>query len=499
MISYKWEPIAPLNKNLAYDFDELDSLQQQWLSVKAVREQEIPEAYTAFLGRLTRSWAIETGIIEGLYTLDRGATETLVLRGISADLIEQGSTNKEPNELVQMLRDHQDAAEGVREEIREERPVSRSAIRQIHATMTRHQPTFRAVNQFGIWFDTRLDHGQFKKLPNNPTRPDGAVHEYCPPEHVDSELENLLHLYEKYEEEGVHPILRGAWFHHRFTQIHPFQDGNGRVARTLLTWHLIKEGYLPIVVKRDDRERYIEALEEADKGDLFSFVELLVQLQKQSILEAVGEPDLSGQSGAVDQVLDHIVEQISRQHAARESQLRSVGNVAEALRDKVEPTLRERAEQIVNRLQTAGRVVEYSIDGGGPGDREHWYAREVIQTANNSRHWVNRTESRYFARVVFSPREFSKYPRMVFVISLHSTGRQLTGIMTATAFARIAYHQEFHSDDSEDGAEQIFEDCTVRPFTFTWENDANSIFPRFKEWSEQCLAPAVRKWGEYLT
>ena len=140
-------------------------------------------------------------------------------------------------------------------------------------------------------------------------------------------------------------------------------------------------------------------------------------------------------------------------------------------------------------------IVEYASDQGGPGNREHWYAREVIQTANNSHHWVNRAEARYFVRVLFTPREISKYPRMVFVISLHATGRQLTGIMTATAFARI----EFRADDQENIAEQIFEDCTVRPFTFTWENEAESIFPRFNEWAEQCLAPALKKWGEYLT
>ena len=495
MIVRKWKPIAPLEATRIYDFDELDSLQQQWLRLKREREEANPEMYTAFLARLTRRWAIETGIIEGLYTLDLGAAETLVSRGISADLIEQGSTNKNPHELAQMLRDHQDAAEGVYEEIRLGRPVSRSAIRQIHSTMTKHQPTFRAVNQFGNWMDVRLEHGQLKRLSNNPTRPDGIVHEYCPPEYVDSELDNLLSWYSQYQGDVHHPVLVGAWLHHRFTQIHPFQDGNGRVARTLLTWHLIRTGYLPVVILRDDRELYIEALERADQGDLFSFVELLSQLQKRSILEALGEPEPSDQSGPVDQVLDHIIERISRQQAARESQLRSVGEVAEALRDKVLSTLQERADQISARLNDAGMAVEHSIDQGGPGNREHWYAGEVIQTANNSRHWVNRAEARYFARVLFTPREFSKYPRMAFVLSLHSTGRQLTGIMTATAFARI----EFRGDDQENTAEQTFEDCTVRPFTFTWENDAESIFPRFKEWAEQCLAPAVRKWGEYLT
>ena len=168
MIAHKWERITPLDPNLSYDFAELDSLQQQWTNFRQVREEASPDAYSGFLDRLTRSWAIETGIIEGLYTLDRGVTETLVIRGISTDLIEQGSTNKEPQELVRMLRDHQDAAEGVRLEIMEGRPLSRSAIRQIHSTLTRSQPTYEAVDQFGRRFNTTLEHGQFKTLPNNP-------------------------------------------------------------------------------------------------------------------------------------------------------------------------------------------------------------------------------------------------------------------------------------------------------------------------------------------
>ena len=253
MIGHKWERLTGLEESFSYDFAELDSLQRQWLNVRRAREEASPNAYTAFLNRLTRSWAIETGIIEGLYTLDRGVTETLVLQGISADLIEQNSTNKEPQELVRMLRDHQDAAEGVYLEIREDRPISRSAIRQIHSILTRNQPTFQAVNQFGEWFDATLHPGQFKTLPNNPSRDDGTVHEYCPPEHVDSELDSLLDWYSDYQDGEYHQILMGAWLHHRFTQIHPFQDGNGRVARTLLTWHLTREGYLPVVVKRDDR------------------------------------------------------------------------------------------------------------------------------------------------------------------------------------------------------------------------------------------------------
>ena len=210
------------------------------------------------------------------------------------------------------------------------------------------------------FFDAELWHGKFKTLRNNPTRTDGAVHEYCPPEHVDSELDNLLEWYNQYvqDTDRYHPLLAGAWLHHRFTQIHPFQDGNGRVVRALLTWHLVREGYLPVVVKRDDRVDYIDALEKADDGDLAPFVDLLVRMQRRTILEAIGEPE---RAETVDQVLDHIVEQIGRKNTARDARLRSVNAVAEELREQIRDWLNIQAERIASRLEQAGRNVETSV------------------------------------------------------------------------------------------------------------------------------------------
>ena len=61
---------------------------------------------------------------------------------------------------------------------------------------------------------------------------------------------------------GVYrPPLVAAWLHHRFAQIHPFQDGNGRVTGALVSWHLVQHGYLSMGVTRHDRNDYIDALE----------------------------------------------------------------------------------------------------------------------------------------------------------------------------------------------------------------------------------------------
>ena len=289
-VGHKWMPIEGIESSMAgYDFQEIDLLQLQWLQVKASVESAAPDAYREFTERLNRRWSIETGIIEGIYDLDRDVSETLVVKGIAVDHIKRSSTNREPSELAAILVDHQDSIEAVNYWVEEGRPLTKGFIRGLHSQILRNQRTSRAIDQFGNAFDVALVKGEFKKFANNPTRSDGAIHEYCPPEQVESELDNLIRLYNEYDSAGCHTFLSAAWLHHRFERIHPFQDGNGRVGRAVLTWHLFRNGFFPIVVSRDDKTAYIDALETADAGDLTHLVRLFVDLEKSVILQAISE------------------------------------------------------------------------------------------------------------------------------------------------------------------------------------------------------------------
>ena len=98
-------------------------------------------------------------------------------------------------------------------------------------------------------------------------------------------MERLLALHAEHERKGVPVEVEAAWLHHRFTQIHPYQDGNGRVARALASLMFIKAGWFPVVVTRDDRPRYIDALEVADEGDLRSLISFFVDLQKRALFK----------------------------------------------------------------------------------------------------------------------------------------------------------------------------------------------------------------------
>ena len=504
MTSHQWQPIQPPDTaSEQYDFAEITSLQEQWLDIKRHYNSVTAQAHAAFLERLGRRWAIETGIIEGLYTLDRGVTETLIQRGIVADYIERSSTNKEPQDLAAVLKDHQESIDFVYRYIREGRPLTVSFIQRLHQIITRNQDTYPAVDQSGTRFDARLDKGEFKKLPNNPTRPDGSVHQYCPPLQVDSEIDNLLYFYNEMQQDDYHPLLTGAWLHHAFTQIHPFQDGNGRVVRALLTWHLIKENYLPLVVSRDDRADYIEKLELADGGDLNPFVDLMVQLEKRTILQALGEPEPAARLGVVDQVVDHIVERLQRRNQERAAQLRSVNEVAENFQGIAENYLTGIGDSISRRLNEVGMSVRHFLDAGGPGNREHWYQSEIIETANNAKNWVNLNEARFFVKLSLQNdlRETTatRHPRLVFVISLHHVGRELSGIMEATAFALIEHYTDAAADEAQSAIVSRFEDCTANPFTFTREVDAIAATDRFIQWTEASLSLALQYWLESMT
>ena len=88
------------------------------------------------------------------------------------------------------------------------------------------------------------------------------------------------------DDDSVHPIVLSAWLHNTFTKLHPFTDGNGRTARLLQDWVLIKHGYFPVSSGSLRRERYLDLLEEADEGDWTEFVSSLAEAQSDVIARA---------------------------------------------------------------------------------------------------------------------------------------------------------------------------------------------------------------------
>ena len=370
MTDYEWKQIEPLSdRDRDIDLAAIAPLYDTWKIAKEKLVESSSEALKSFTDRLVRRLSIETGILERLYDLDKGTTEALITNGFAEELVSRSSTDIEPSRLIDFLRDHESAIQLVMDCVAGNRELTVGVVNELHNILTQHQDTTVAIDQFGKRVDIPLLKGQFKKQPNNPKRPDGTIHEYCPPVHVQSEMDNLLLWLGSYGEED--PIISAAWFHHRFTQIHPYQDGNGRVVRAITTLILLRSDLLPLVIDRDLRSNYIKALEEADFGDLEPFASLIARLERLAIMQALSidiDIEIVRERKLTTAVIESLAAKFNRRRKAKDVTLRQVNDLAIKLRERA----RRAVEDALSRLsQPISQFAETDIHvaDGGP-DRE---------------------------------------------------------------------------------------------------------------------------------
>ena len=494
---YAWKPIEPLSdRDRSIDFKDIDSLEKAWFEVKSKLAETSANNLQKFVERLARLWSIETGILERIYDIDRGTTEILIEHGFLASLIERSSTSQDPEQLIEILRDHRAAVDLIQDCVANSRLLTVGFIHELHSILTRHQLTVHAVDQFGNRVSFPLSHGKFKELPNNPTRPDGTVHEYCPPIHVASEMDGLLEMYGKYT--GENPILLSAWLHHRFTQIHPYSDGNGRVARALANLVLVKANLFPVAITRDQRAEYIEALEKADEGNLQGLSRLFADVQKKTILQALSVgPDTKPMVAVVQDVADSIAFRLRRKKEEAAQRLRQVNAVARSLQQYAADHLRSVLIDTRSRFKKTANVdIASQVLSGGPGQlhnekpTEHWYHYQVTKTAQQANQRVNFEEDHYFVRARLSREGL---PWLTYVVSLHHIGQELTGVMEITALLEISYPS---SDEESPKSEPIM--CMEKPFTITFNDQAEEVKSAFLDWVNESFAIALTQWGNVL-
>ena len=344
-----YERIQPFPSPDALEFPELEALTLIWHEKKAQLGDD--GAHKEFIRKLQREWAIETGIIERLYTWDRGVTEVLIEQGIQSSIISHraGVTQKDAEHIQTIIHDHLGIIEGLFGYIKREEPLTEYFIRGLQAQFTTHQDYSEAVTETGNLIQVPLLKGQYKTLPNNPRRPNGEIHAYCPPELTKEEMENLVRMYR--EAEQTHsPVVRSAWLHHRFTQIHPFQDGNGRVARALATLVFLREGMFPLVVRESDRVEYIGALEQADAGNLSPLVSFFARRQRDAILKAIGLEQQVQQSQVPDQIIGSALELLKSKFSKEKQKIPQVFDHANQLFAMVDARFKQLATSLDSQL-----------------------------------------------------------------------------------------------------------------------------------------------------
>lgn len=120
--------------------------------------------------------------------------------------------------------------------------------------------------------------GQYKEHPNSVRLQNGEIFEYASPIETPIKMAELIEWYRKEVElKRLHPIELAAKLHHKFVLIHPFDDGNGRISRLLINYVLLKNNLPPIVIKTKDKKNYLNALNQADVGNMPAFIKYIAE------------------------------------------------------------------------------------------------------------------------------------------------------------------------------------------------------------------------------
>jgi fido (protein-threonine AMPylation protein) len=469
--SYKWKEITDLPQDVESLRDrELESLSEVW---KRERNRLGESLVHNFNAQLAREWAIETGIIEDVYTLDRGITQTLIERGIDASYIPHEASNRDPELVARIIQAHADVLEGLFAFVGGGRTLSAGYIKELHAALLRNQETVVVFNQLGQPFETKLEKGLYKRPPNNPMRADGTLHEYCPPEHVASEMDRLVQLHQQHD--AVLPDSAAAWLHHAFTQIHPFQDGNGRVARSLASLVFIKRGFFPLVITRDDREKYISALELADQGDLSHLVRLFAQVQKRALTKAISKAVDVKPVASVEEAL-----------AATRDMLVDLGRIIPAQYLAAKQTAGVLVNQTLQRLEAVATTLSnditrvnsaFSFQAANLGSAP---VNDISTIAKKLQYDPNTND---FHRSIFLSLTHNSVAGKI-VISFHGVGPAFRGLLVAVGYFQIG----------EEPPVPVCDDV----FRISYQEPQAEAQKRYAKWLDDCLMRGLAAWRRTL-
>ena len=444
-----------------------------------------------FTEKLSREWAIETGIIENLYDIDRGVTQTLIESGFHAELISHGTVNKPRNYVISLLRDQKAALDGIFAFVKGERDLSTSYIKTLHAAMLANQETTEGVDSQGKPVEIPLIKGDYKQQPNSPVR-NGTTYTYCPPEHTDSEMDRLIAMHTEHRKQQLPSEIQAAWLHHRFSQIHPFQDGNGRIARAIASLVLIKDNLFPMLVTRDDRRGYIHSLEAADKGDLKPLVDLIAQLQirqfrKASVISETLLVSGEGRQAAIE-TLHRVAE---GKGAAHDASLNNVLELAAAIESDIAKHLEDLCRDVLNALQRIAPDANVFVERSNSESAYYFRAQIIRNAKEHIGYFADISDtSAYRSWIAMKMQWSNRRGRLVFAI--HGIGKPFSGSLICAPFL------EFKDKDDDNEIHATFVPITDEGFLFFHNEERSKLLSRFDLWRENIFKLALETLARNL-
>jgi Fic family protein len=246
-------------KNYNYHFEGLEKylarIQEKKAKLDAFRP--LPDiAVRKIKESLTLEWTYNSNGIEG-NTLTLQETKMIIEEGMTV----KGKSLREHFEAV----NHNEAIEYLETLISDKYILKETDILELHNFILQ-----KIEKDFA---------GRYR---NAGVRISGA--NFVPPNalKINDLMADLL-LWVNTESGDLDSIIRSTIFHHRFVWIHPFFDGNGRTVRLVFNLLLMKEGFPPAIILKNDRKKYYDALNRANNGDYSKLLLLVLQSLERSL------------------------------------------------------------------------------------------------------------------------------------------------------------------------------------------------------------------------
>lgn len=231
--------------------DQIEKLYKEWESLQPVSEEVQAKVDQKFM----LEFNYNSNHIEG-NTLTYGQTELLLIFG-------KVDGDAKMHDLEEM-KAHNVGLKMMQEEASSERPLTEYFIKSLHRTLIRED--YNVQKEINGQIVTYTVHaGQYKTRPNSVKTVTGEIFEYALPEETSALMTDLIDWYNSAVEEGkLSGLELASLFHYRYIRIHPFEDGNGRIARLLVNFILLRAGYPMIIVRSNDKDKYLSALNRCD-------------------------------------------------------------------------------------------------------------------------------------------------------------------------------------------------------------------------------------------
>lgn len=232
---------------------EINKLYEEWLSYQPLSE----DASNRLRQKFMLEFNYNSNHIEG-NTLTYGQTELLLLFGKVAEAAQM-------KDLEEMKAHNVGLKMMIEEAHNQDCQLSETFVRQLHHTLLREDYKVYRESPSGVTTSYTVHAGQYKTRPNSVITATGERFEYASPEETPALMTDLIEWYKEEEtKKSLTPIQLAAVFHYRYIRIHPFEDGNGRIARLLVNYILLRHNYPMIVVKTKNKQEYLNALNQCD-------------------------------------------------------------------------------------------------------------------------------------------------------------------------------------------------------------------------------------------